>query len=105
MTTQVAKEEVLRPSVSGTFAWLAAQSTDANAGLFRILRGVYNSLSCVSPQQKFEMWTSVTALLQLSFIPQAKESIPSRRKGRLAPKEGPQSVLASSFYMFVSSPP
>ena len=104
MTTQVAKEEVLRPSVSGTFAWLAAQSTDANAGLFRILRGVYNSLSCVSPQQKFEMWTSVTALLQLSFIPQAKESIP-RRKGRLAPKEGPQSVLASSFYMFVSSPP
>ena len=62
--------------------------------------------SVVSHRSKnLKWWTGVTSLLQLSFIPQAKESIPSRHKGRLTPKEGPQSVLASSFYVFVSSPP
>ena len=48
--------------------------------------------------------TSVAAPFQLNFIWQAKDSTPSRHKGRLTPKERPQSVLASSFYMFVSSP-
>ena len=37
-----------------------------------------------------------------SFIQQAKESIPSRREGRLISKASSQSGLASSFYMFVS---
>ena len=40
-----------------------------------------------------------------SFIRQTKDSIPSRRDGTLTPKERPQSILASSFYKFVSSQP
>ena len=40
-----------------------------------------------------------------SFIWQAKKSTPSRHKGGLTPKERPQSILASSFYKFVSSQP
>ena len=47
--------------------------------------------------------TSVIALLQLSFIQQAKDSTPLRHEGGLTQKERPQSVLASSFYSFVSS--
>ena len=42
--------------------------------------------------------------LQLSFIQQAKDSTPSRHKGEPTPKGRPQSVLASSFYKFISSP-
>ena len=57
-------------------------------------------LSCYSKDLKRK--TSVTALLQLSFIRQAKKSTPSRCKGGLIPKERPQSSLASSFYL---SPP
>ena len=49
--------------------------------------------------------TSVTAWLQHSFIWQAKNNTPSRHEGGPTPKERPQSVLASSFYPFVSSPP
>ena len=47
--------------------------------------------------------TSVIALLQLSFIQQAKDSTPLRHEGGLTQKERPQSVLASSFYSCVSS--
>ena len=57
-------------------------------------------LSCCSKDLKQK--TSVTAQ---SFIWQAKESTLSRHEGGPTPKERPQSVLASSFYMFVSSPP
>ena len=61
-------------------------------------------LSSVSLKQRFEMvgYSSVTAQ---GFIRQAKNSTPSRCEGRHTPKEKPQSVLASFFYMFVSSPP
>ena len=58
-------------------------------------------LSCCS--KHLRQWTSVTAWLQLSFIWQAKDSTTSMPEGRLTPKERPQSVLASSFYSFVSS--
>ena len=64
-----------------------------------------NFLSCVSPQQRFETvdqcYSSIRAQ---SFIQQAKESTPSRREGGLISKERPQSVLDSSFHMFVSYP-
>ena len=43
---------------------------------------------------------SVTARLQLSVIQQGKDKTPY--PGKPAPKERPQSVLAPSFYMFVS---
>ena len=72
----------------------------------RDVRGVCNFLGSVSPQQRFEMadqcYSSVTAQ---SFIWQAKESTPSRCEGGLTPKETLSSVLASSFYSFVSSSP
>ena len=58
-------------------------------------------LSCCSKDLK--EWTSVTARLQLSFIQQAKESTPYRCDGGLTQKEGPQSILDSS-YSFVSLP-
>ena len=45
----------------------------------------------------FSFYSSVTAQ---SFIWQTKDSTPSRHEGRPTPKERPQSVLASSFYMF-----
>ena len=68
------------------------------------VRGACNFLGSVSPQQRFEMvdrcYSSVTAQFYLAN----KNSIPSRHKGGLTPKERPQSILASSFYMFVSSP-
>ena len=64
-----------------------------------------NFLSSLSPQQRFETvdqcYSSIRAQ---SFIQQAKESTPSRREGGLISKERPQSVLASSFHMFVSYP-
>ena len=64
-----------------------------------------NFLSSVSPQQRFEMvgqyYCSVTAQ---SFIWQAKESTTLSREGGSTPKERPQSVLASSFYMFCVLP-
>jgi len=64
-----------------------------------------NFLSSVSPQQRFEMvgqyYCSVTAQ---SFIWQAKESTTLSREGGTTPKERPQSVLASSFYMFCVLP-
>ena len=47
-------------------------------------------------------WTSVTVWLQLSFIWRAKYSTPSSCEDGPTPKERSQSVLASSFYMFVS---
>ena len=50
-------------------------------------------------------WTNVTSQLQLSFILQAKDSTLLRHKGGPTPKERSQSVLASFFYTFVSSPP
>ena len=59
-------------------------------------------MSCHSKELKQQ--TSVTDPLKLSFIWQAKDSTPSRHEGRLTPEEKPQSVLASSFYTFVSSP-
>ena len=59
-------------------------------------------LSCHSKELKQQ--TSVTDPLKLSFICQAKDSTPSRHEGRLTPEEKPQSVLAYSFYIFVSSP-
>ena len=49
-------------------------------------------------------WTNVTSQLQLSFIWQAKDSTLLRHKGGPTPKERSQSVLASFFYTFVSSP-
>ena len=55
--------------------------------------------------KKLKQRASVTALLELSFIQQAKESTPSGHEGGPTPKERPQSVLASSFYTFASSPP
>ena len=59
--------------------------------------------SVLSQHSKDLKWqTNVTPQ---SFIQQAKESTPSRCEGRPTPKERPQSVLASSFYPFVSSPP
>ena len=64
---------------------------------------VSSVLSCHSKDLKWQ--TSVTALLQLSFIWQAKDSTPLRHVGRPTPKGRPQSVLASSSYMFVSSLP
>ena len=57
-------------------------------------------LSCSKKDLKWK--TSVTALLQLSFIQQAKKSTPSRHKGGLIAKKRPRSALASSFYL---SPP
>ena len=61
--------------------------------------------SVLSHQSKALKWrTSVTALLQLSFTWQAKDSSLLRHEGRLTQKERPQSILASSFYMFVCSP-
>ena len=45
---------------------------------------------------------SVTGRLQLSCIHQGKDKTPLRGEGKPTPKERPQSVLASSFYMFVS---
>ena len=48
--------------------------------------------------------TSVIALLQLSFIQQAKDSTPLRHEGGPIPKERAQSFLASSFYMFCLLP-
>ena len=60
--------------------------------------------SVLSHHSKNLKWqTNVTAQLQLNFIQQAKESTPSRREGGPTPKERPQSILASSFYTFVSS--
>ena len=62
--------------------------------------------SLLSRHSKDLKWqTSVTARLQLSFFWQAKESILPMREGGLTPKARPRSVLASSFYTFVSSPP
>ena len=55
--------------------------------------------SVLSHGSKDLKWrASVTVLLQLSFI---KQRI--RREDGLTPNEGPQSILASSFYSFVSS--
>ena len=59
--------------------------------------GVYNFLSSVSLQQKFEMADQCRRSLQLSFIEQAKKSTPVRQEGGPTQKERPQSVLASSF--------
>ena len=53
--------------------------------------------------KNLKQWTSVTAQLQLGFIWQPKESTPSRCEGGPTPKEKPQSILAFSFYTFVSS--
>ena len=70
----------------------------------RHVGGVCSSLSSVSLQQRFETvdqcYSSVTAQ---SLIPQAKESIPLWCEGGPAPKERPQSLLASSFLCL--SPP
>ena len=75
----------------------------------RDVRGMCNFLSSVSPQQRFEVadqcYSSVTAQ---SFIWQAKESTPfvyPLCDGGPTPKKRPQSIMASSFYTFVSSPP
>ena len=59
-------------------------------------------LSSVSLKQRFEMvgYSSVTAQ---GFIRQAKDSTPSRCDGRHTPKEKPQSVLASFFYVCLFS--
>ena len=72
----------------------------------RYVGRVCNFLGFVLPQQKLEAvdqcFSFVTAQ---SFTWQAtKESTPSRCEGRLTTKERPQSILASSFYMFISSP-
>jgi len=78
---------------------------------------VCNFLGSVLPQHKFEMadqcyssvtaqlkwWTSVTALLQLSFICHAKENISSRGEG--GPKEREGLDLGSSFSMLFSPSP
>ena len=70
----------------------------------RHVGGVCSSLGSVSLQQRFETvdqcYSSVTAQ---SLIPQAKESIPLWCEGGPAPKERPQSLLASSFICL--SPP
>ena len=61
--------------------------------------GEYVISSVLSHGSKDLKWrASVTVLLQLSFI---KQRI--RREDGLTPNEGPQSILASSFYSFVSS--
>ena len=60
-------------------------------------------LSCHSKDLKRR--TSVTVQLQLRVLfSKQKESTPLRHEGGLIPKERPQSILASSFYTFVSSP-
>lgn len=62
--------------------------------------------SVLSHGRKTLKWqTSVTALLQLTFIQQAKDSTPSRYEGGPPLKEKPPYILASSFYTFVSSTP
>ena len=54
--------------------------------------------SVLSHRSKNLKWqTSVAALLQLSFIGQAKKSTPLKHEGGPTQKERPQSVLASSF--------
>ena len=66
--------------------------------------GEYVISSVLSHGSKDLKWrASVTALLQLSFTWQAKDSSLLRHEGRLIQKERPQSILASSFYSFVSS--
>ena len=69
--------------------------------------GVCNFLGSVLTQQRFEMvdqhYSWITAQ---SFIRQAKESTPFLlHEGGPTPKERAHLGLASSFYMFVSSPP
>ena len=65
---------------------------------------VCNFLGSVLPQQRFKMANQCYSLVTAqSFICQTKDSKPWRCEGRLAPKERPQSLLASSFY--VLSPP
>ena len=62
--------------------------------------------SVLSPCSKSFKWrASVIALLQVSFIWQAKKSTPSRPECGLTQKERPQSVLASSFYSFIRTCP
>ena len=66
------------------------------------VRGVCSLFGSVLQEQKFEEMDG--PVLQLSFIQQAKDSTPSTHEGGPTSKERPQSVLASSFYKFVSSP-
>ena len=72
----------------------------------RYVGGVCNFLSFVSPKQKLEVADQCYSLVTAqSFSWQAtKESTPSRREGWLTTKERLQSILASSFYTFISSP-
>ena len=62
--------------------------------------------SVLSHHSKGLKWqTSDSAVTVPSFIGQAKESTPSRCEGGPTPKERPPSIVASSFYTFVSSHP
>lgn len=62
-------------------------------------------LGSVLPQQRFKMANQSYSLVTAhSSICQTKDRKPWRREGRLAPKERPQSLLASSF-LYVLSPP
>ena len=72
----------------------------------RYVGTVCNFLGFILPQQKLEAVDQCFSLVTAqSFTWQAtKESTPSRCEGRLTTKERPQSILASSFYMFISSP-
>lgn len=58
-------------------------------------------LGSVLPQRRFKMANQSYSLVTAhSFICQTKGRKPWRREGSLAPKERPQSLLASSLYTF-----
>ena len=81
--------------------------------------GVCDFLGSVSSQQKiwsdgwtsvtaqFKLWTTVIALLQLSFICQAKENASLKREGGPTQKKWREergSIFGSSFYLFFLLP-
>ena len=67
--------------------------------------GLCNFLGSDLLQQRFGMADHCySSIMAQSFILQTKESILSRLEGRLTLKERSQSILASSFYTFVSFP-
>ena len=75
--------------------------------LISLLSGEYVSSSDLSHCSKdLIWWTSVTALLQLSFIWQKKRIVHPQgvRTGQPQRRSSASVLLASSFYAFVSSP-
>ena len=70
------------------------------------VKGVCNFRSSVLPHLMFEMVDQCYSLVTAqSFIWQIKDSTRLKHEGGQTPKERAQSLLAFSFYMFVSSPP